>query len=75
MNQEFDSLSQERQAAVRRVIQRALAEPHAGTRSEMLADGSEAYAYPGARGTHWGVNRASDGFNVKRGIWPKDQPA
>jgi hypothetical protein len=46
-----------------------------GQHSEDLPDGSQAYAYGGTRGVHWGVNRASDGFNGKRGVWPKDQPA
>lgn len=31
-------------------------------------DGAEVYAYPHARGTEWGVNAESGGFNLLRGI-------
>jgi hypothetical protein len=35
---------------------------------ETIEDGTEVYAYLHADGVAWGVNRAGDGFNVKRGI-------
>jgi hypothetical protein len=73
VNAEFYLLSPEHRAAVLRLIRVARARP--GQHSEDLPDGSQAYAYGGARGVHWGVDRASDGFNDKRGVWPKDQPA
>lgn len=75
MNHEFNTLPPHEQQAVRRVVSRAQADPSGGHRSEMLADGGEAYAYPGVRGVHWGINAASDGFCKARGIWPKGQPA
>jgi hypothetical protein len=74
VNAEFHLLSPEQRAAVLRLIRVARARP--GQHSEDLSDGSQAYAYCGGRGVHWGVNRASDRFfNDKRGVWPKDQPA
>jgi integrase len=43
----------------------------AGRQVLELEDGSEAYAYRGARGcVHWGFNGAADGFCVARWIFP-----
>jgi hypothetical protein len=36
--------------------------------SETAEDGTEVYAYLHADGVAWGVNRAGDGCNVRRGI-------
>jgi hypothetical protein len=75
MNREFNTLTPSQQMAVKNAIRSVVANPELGPRSEMMADGSEAYAYPGAGGTSWGINAASDGFCIARGIWPKGQPA
>ena len=73
MNHEFTQLSPEHQAAVRRVVRLARAQP--GDQRESLPGGGEAYAYRGGRGVHWGFNRASDGYCDKRGTWPAGEPA
>jgi len=72
MNHEFSTITASQKAAVGRVIAKARSE--AGNHTEDLPDGSEAYAYSGAHGTHWGVNGGPHGFNIARGIWPKQQP-
>ncbi len=69
MNHEFQTLNPSQQSAVRRVIDRVQSDPSAGQRSEMLPDGSEAYAYQGGQGIHWGLNGGRDGFCIARGIW------
>jgi hypothetical protein len=53
--------------ACRRVA--ALVRAHGGRRTEMLADGGEAYAYPHpGGGIAWGFNDGQSGFCVARGI-------
>jgi hypothetical protein len=74
MNQEFATLTPTQQAAVKNAIRSVVANPELGPRSEMMSDGSEAYAYPGSRGTPWGINGADDGFCIARGVWPAEQP-
>ena len=76
-NREFNNLTPTQQTAVKNAIRSVLANPELGPRSEMMSDGSEAYAfaYPGAGGTAWGINSGDDGFCIARGIWPEGQTA
>ena len=66
MNDEFDTLTATQQAAVEQAISQV--RQHGERQTVSLPDGSEAYAYPHAHGIAWGFNRASDGFNIARGI-------
>ncbi len=66
MNDEFRRLTRDQQNAVLRAIEAA--RNHGEHKTVLLPDGGEAYAYPHARGVAWGYNRASDGFNVARGV-------
>jgi len=43
-----------------------------GRYSQILDDGTEVYACGPGDGVAWGVNRAGDGFNIKRGIRKED---
>jgi hypothetical protein len=40
--------------------------------SKILDDGTEVYAYPHKQGVAWGVQGATHGYNVKRGIRGKE---
>jgi hypothetical protein len=63
---EMNHLTPAQRAAVEIVI--AAARRDAGRQVLELEDGSEAYAYRGARGcVHWGFNGAADGFCAARG--------
>jgi hypothetical protein len=76
MNSEFNTLTADQQAAVRRVVGQVQSSSEGGQKSEHLPNGDEAYAYPGHRGTNWGLNsKAMGGFCAARGIWPKGQTA
>jgi hypothetical protein len=75
MNAEFATLTPAQQTAVKNAIRSVVANPELGPRSEMMSDGSEAYAYPDAHGTSWGINAADDGFCIARGVWPEGTPA
>lgn len=75
MNSEFNTLTPDQQAAVRRVVGQVQSSSEGGQKSEHLPNGDEAYAYPGGAGTHWGVNSGINGFCSARGIWPKGQRA
>jgi hypothetical protein len=68
MNREFRALNIKQKAAVERAIE--LTREHGDHRSVNMPDGSEAYAYPHARGIAWGVNGGENGFNIARGVWP-----
>ena len=73
MNREFKDLTPTQQTAVKNAIRSVLANPELGPRSEMMSDGSEAYAYPASRGTPWGINARDDGCCIARGVWPEGQ--
>jgi hypothetical protein len=63
---ELERLTPAQRAAVEIVIAAARREP--GRQVLELEDGSEAYAYSGARGSiHWGLNGPIDGFCLARG--------
>ncbi len=66
MNSEFRQLTHEQQAAVNQAI--ASARQDSERRTVNPPGGGEAYAYPHADGIAWGFNRASDGFNIARGV-------
>ncbi len=76
MNSEFNDLTKDQQAAVRRVVNQVQSSSEGGQKSEHLPNGDEAYAYPGGDGANWGLNsKAKSGFCTARGIWPKGKPA
>lgn len=76
MNHEFNTLTPDQQAAVRRVVSQVQSSSEGGQKSEHLLNGDEAYAYPGGDGTNWGINSAAQsGFNTARGVWPEGQKA
>jgi hypothetical protein len=62
----MNSLTQAQADAIQQVIE--LVRQNGEHQTVTLADGSEVYAYPHARGVAWGVNRAGDGFNIARGV-------
>ena len=67
MRDEYDDLD----AETRRAVDKAIAEAKRthGHYSVRHADGDVyAYPHPSGRGTSWGVNGGSNGFNVARGI-------
>ena len=67
MNNEFRRLTPEQWAAVNTAI--ALVRENGGRQTVVLPDRAEAYAYPvGVGRIAWGFNRASDGFNIARGV-------
>jgi hypothetical protein len=51
-------------------IEAAIGKAKASRQRETVSasDGAEVYAYPNTRGIAWGVNDASAGFNLLRGI-------
>jgi hypothetical protein len=51
-------------------IEAAIGKSKASHQREAVSawDGAEAYAYPHPRGIAWGVNDASGGFNLLRGV-------
>jgi hypothetical protein len=67
MNDEFEMLNDEQKAAVEDAIK--LTRTHNSRKTISIADDSEAYAYPHAQGTAWGVNGGAHGFNIVRGVW------
>ncbi len=71
MKSDFDKLNSEQRAAVAMAIATS---QRLGERSDVhLPDGSEAYAYPHARGSAWGLNSKShDGYCIARGVWPEE---
>jgi hypothetical protein len=73
-NSEFATLTPTQQTAVKNAIRSVLANPELGPRSEVMSDGSEAYAYPGTAGTRWGINGPCDGCCIARGVWPEGLP-
>jgi len=75
MNSEFNDLTADQQAAVRRVVGQVQSSSEDGQKSERLPNGDEAYAYPGYQGTCWGINSGETSFNTARGVWPKGQKA
>jgi hypothetical protein len=66
-NGEFKRLTPGVQASVRGVVAQCF---DTGKReSRTLSGGTEVYAYPSAGGiVAWGVNRATDGKNIARGV-------
>jgi len=75
VNSEFNTLTKDQQAAVRRCVGAVQSSPRCGQKSERLPNGDEAYAYPGYQGTCWGLNSAETGYNKARGVWPKGKQA
>jgi hypothetical protein len=74
LNAEFSTLSPDRQEVVRRLVRKVRAE--GGNPTEVLSDGSDAYAYVGWQGVSWGINSAKNhGFCEARGVWPAGEKA
>lgn len=72
-NAEFYTLNQEQQDYVIRTVAKVKERgPAAEQVTQTLPDGSEAYAYHGYRGVHWGINGAGADYQcIARGIWPE----